>query len=70
MDKGLTRTTTQDQKVYFGEFELTNLVKTLIHLYRFRNNNQTPTAIVIPDVKEVEGVKIEFPKPKKEVKDA
>jgi len=68
-DKELTRTTTQDQKVLFGELEFTRLIITLIRVYRFRNSNQTPIAVVMPDVKEVEGVMVEFPKPKKEVKD-
>ena len=65
MTEELKRTVIQDQKVYFGEWELSNLIRTLIGLYRFRCGNQTPTAIVMPNVTEVDGVKVEFPKPKK-----
>lgn len=53
-------------KIYFGERELTNLCRTLIHIYRFRNQNEEPEAIVFPDVKEVGGVRVEFPRTKKE----
>ena len=67
--KELTRTIIKDQKVVFGEQEFTNLMMTLIRLYRFRCKNQPPTAIIMPDVTEVEGVKVEFPKPRGEVKD-
>jgi len=68
-NKELPRTTIKDEKVYFGEKEFTNLIRTLIRVYRYRSNNQTPVAIVIPDVTEVEGVKVEFPEVKEEVKD-
>ena len=64
-----TRTTIKDQKVIFGEQEFTNLIRTLVRVYRYRSNNQTPIAIVIPDVKEVEGVKVEFPESKEVVED-
>ena len=62
-------------KIYFGERELTNLCRTLIHIYHFKNQNKEPEAIVFPDVKEVGGVKVEFPKvepktKKKEEQDA
>lgn len=66
MDTELTRTSTRDQKVFFGEKEFTNLIRVLIRAYRYRNNNQTPKAIVMPDVKDVDGVKVEFPKTKSE----
>jgi len=50
------------KKFHFGEFEFTNLIKVLIRAYRFRNKNQSPEAIVMPDIKNVNGVKIEYPK--------
>jgi len=50
------------KKFHFGEVEFTNLIKVLIRTYRFRHNNQNPEAIVIPDIKVVDGVKVEFPK--------
>lgn len=68
-EKELSRTIIQDQKVYLGEAEFTNLIRTLIRVYRFRSSNQTPEAIVMPDVMEVDGVKVEFPELKEEVKD-
>jgi len=60
MEKELTRTIIKDQKVLFGEQELTNLIRTLIRVYRFRCGNQTPIAIVMPNVTEVDGVEVEF----------
>lgn len=51
----------QDDQFYFGEWEFTNLIWALIRAYRFRNNNQNPKAIVMPNIKEVGGVRIEFP---------
>ena len=56
----LARTFMKDGKIYFGERELTNLIWTLIRVYRFRNQSKDPKAIVFPDVKEVGGVKVEF----------
>lgn len=68
--KELSRTMIQDQKVHFGEWEFSNLIRTLIRVYCFRCSNQTPIAIVMPDVTEVNGVKVEFaeakPEPEKE----
>jgi len=64
MTEELSRTIIQDQKVYFGEAEFTELIRTLTRVYRFRSGNQTPEAIVMPDVVEVDGVKVEFPEAK------
>jgi len=64
-EKELTRIFMKDNKVYYGERDLVGLCQTLIRIYRFRNKNQDPKAIVFPDVKEVDGVRIEFPKAKK-----
>lgn len=49
-------------KFYMGEKEFTNLMWVLIRSYRYMNKNQDPIAIVMPDVKEISGVKIEFPR--------
>lgn len=54
--------TIQDNKFCMGEREFTNLIWVLIRAYRFRNNNQNPEAIVLPNITEVGGVKVEFPK--------
>ena len=51
-----------DNKFYLGEKEFTNLAWALIRAYRFRNKNQNPEAIVMPDVREIGGVRIEYPK--------
>lgn len=56
----MERTTMKDNKLYFGEFEFTNLIWVLIRAYRFRNSNKNPEAIVLPDIKEIAGVRIEF----------
>jgi len=61
----LSRTIIQDEKVYFGERELTSLCWTLIRIHRYKNQSRDPKAIVFPDVKEVGGIKIVFPKAKK-----
>lgn len=58
----LPRTQITKDKVLFGEKELTNLCWTLIKIFRYKNSNQDPKAIVFPDVKEVGGVRIEYPK--------
>ncbi|KKK80538.1 hypothetical protein LCGC14_2822480 [marine sediment metagenome] len=60
MAKELTRTIFIDQKVLFGETELTRLIRTLISVYRFRNRNQNPEVIIIPIIMDVDGIKVEF----------
>lgn len=50
-----------DNKFYLGEKEFTNIMWVMIRAYRFHNRNQDPEAIVMPEVKEVNGVKIEYP---------
>ena len=57
----LTRTTITKDEVLFGEQELTNLCWTLIRIFRFKSGNRDPKTIIFPDIKEVGGVKIEFP---------
>ena len=58
----MERNTIQDNKFFMGEREFTNIIWVLIRAYRFRNKNQNPEAIVLPDITEVGGVRIEFPK--------
>ncbi len=55
-------------KFHLGEKEFTNIIWTMIRAYRFRNSNENPEAIVLPDVKEVNGVKIEYPEVEAEPK--
>lgn len=56
----MEKNTIQDNKLFMGEREFTNLIKVLIRVYRFRNKNQNPEAIVLPDITEVDGVKVDF----------
>lgn len=58
----MERNTIQDNKFFMGEREFTNIIYVLIRAYRFRNNNQNPEAVVLPNITEVGGVKVEFPK--------
>ncbi len=45
--------------IYIRESELTSLLVQLIKQYKFRHNNEYPEKIVLPVIKEVEGVIIE-----------
>lgn len=56
----LRRTIFQDDNIYFGERELTNLCWTLIRVYKFKNQSREPKAIIFPNIQEVGGVKIEL----------
>ena len=51
----------EGNKFCFGEKEFTNLIWVLIRAYRYHNKNQDPESIVMPDVRLVNGVKIEWP---------
>jgi len=55
-------------RFHLGEKEFTNIMWTMIRAYRFHNHNQDPEAIVIPEVKEVNGVAIIYPSPVGEIK--
>ena len=54
-----------NNRFFFGEKEFTNIMWSIIRTYRFRNSNKDPEAIILPEVFEVGGVKIEFPKAKR-----
>lgn len=56
----LRRTIIQDDKIYYGEQELANLINVLIRAYRFKCKNQDPKMIVIPIISEVAGIKVEY----------
>ena len=58
----LTRSTIKDDKFYLGQLEMANIIRPAIRSYRFNNNNQSPEAVVLPFVEEVDGIKIEFTK--------
>lgn len=64
----MERTEFKDGTITVGELEFTTLMRRLIHAYQFRGNGDLPDKVILPDVKEIEGVLIEFPV--KEVKDA
>ena len=57
----LTRTTFGQGYIKFGQQELANLCGTLIRIYKFKNSNNLPDKIILPELKEVFGVKIEWP---------
>ncbi|KKN74175.1 hypothetical protein LCGC14_0392610 [marine sediment metagenome] len=58
----LTRSTSKDNKFHLGQYELAGMIRPAIRSYRFHNNNQNPEAIIIPFVKEVDGIRIEYGK--------
>jgi len=56
----MENTRMEKDKVILGEVELSNIVRALVRAYRFKNQNKEPKVVVIPDIKEVDGVKVEF----------
>jgi len=56
------------KKFHLGKKEFTNIMWTMIRAYRFHNRNEDPEAIVMPNVKEVNGVAIIYPSPVGETK--
>ena len=61
----MDNTRTSSGVVYIGELELTRLLVQLIKHYKFAHANEYPEKIVLPTIREIEGVIIE-----QEVKDA
>ena len=62
MDKELTTSKVENNQFHLGQLELCLIVKRIIRHYKYHNNNNNPEAIVIPLLKEVEGVKILYEK--------
>lgn len=56
----MERNTIKDNRLYFGRHEFVGLMKVLIRTYKFRSKGKDPEAIVLPNVKEVDGIKIEI----------
>jgi len=56
----LTTSKIRNNQFYLGQLELSLIVKRIIRHYRYHNNNQDPQAVVIPLLKEVEGVPISY----------
>jgi len=54
----LTTSKIENNRFYLGQIELSLVVKRIIRHYQYHNNNQSPEAVVIPLLKEVDGVKI------------
>ena len=54
----LTTSKIRNNQFYLGQLELSLIVKRIIRHYRYHNNNQDPQGIIIPLLKEVEGVPI------------
>jgi len=49
-------------KFHIGQQTMTNFFWVMIRAYRYYNKGTDPEALVMPDIKEVNGVKIEYPK--------
>ena len=58
----LTTSKVENKQFHLGQLELSLIVKRIIRHYRYHNNNQDPEGIVIPLLKEVEGVPILYEK--------
>ena len=46
----MDRTRIQDEKLYFGSLELSNLLIRLVRGYQFMNNNKIPKAVFLPRI--------------------
>ena len=57
----LTTSRIEGNKFYLGQTELSFIVKRIIKHYQYRHNNESPEAVVIPSLDEVEGVPIIYP---------
>ena len=58
----LTTSKIENNRFYLGQIELSLVVKRIIRHYRYHNNNQDPQAVIIPLLKEVDGVEILYEK--------
>ena len=54
----LTTSKVENNQFHLGQLELSLVVKRIIRHYKYHNNNNNPEAIVIPLLREVEGVEI------------
>ena len=61
-NKELTTSKVKNNQFHLGQLELSLIVKRIIRHYKYHNNNNNPEAIVIPLLREVEGVKILYEK--------
>jgi hypothetical protein len=51
-------TVLEEGQAELGVTEMTNLLRNLLRVYRFRNHNQNPDRLVLPIVREVDGVSV------------
>jgi len=56
----MSNTRVEGEVLYLGSEELSNIVKAMCRGYRFLHENKNPTSIVIPNLVEVEGVKVVY----------
>jgi len=61
-NKELTTSKIEDKQFYLGQLELSLIVKKIISHYKYHNSNQNPEGVIIPLLKEVEGVPISYEK--------
>ena len=60
MDKELTTSRIDGETFYLGQKELSELLRKVNRYYRYHHNNENPKSIIIPLVREVEGVNIVY----------
>lgn len=58
----------KQEKLHFNRDMLVNLLKLNIKAYQFTHKNQNPKSVVIPLIKEVDGVPVEYETAGEEVK--
>ena len=58
MANELSTSKIQDNQFHLGQLELSFIVKRVIRHFQYTHNNESPEAVVIPLLKEVDGVKI------------
>ena len=59
-EKELTKSTIKDGRFYLGQLELSLIVRRVIRHYRYHNNNADPESVIIPLIKDVDGVEVEY----------
>lgn len=60
MNGDLTTSKVEDNKFHLGQVELSMVIKRILRHYRYHNKNQNPDEVVMPLLKEVEGVPITY----------
>ena len=56
----MSNTRIEGEVMYLGSEELSIILKSMLRGYRFLHDNTMPTTIVLPNITEIEGVKVEY----------